>query len=375
MSATLRPAHVSVTPISAAELARALALRDLTDPAAGRHAMQLVLEAIGDALPVPVHVCRASPVVSIADNYDRLGYPPDGAARDARYTRYVDGERLLRTQTSAMLPPLLAAPLPGDDVVLACPGLVYRRDAIDRLHVGEPHQVDLWRVSRDRLGIADLEAMIGAVVEAALPGARWRTQPASHPYTTDGLQIDALVDGAWIEIGECGLAAPALVPEGRTGLAIGLGLDRLLMLRKGIPDIRLLRATDPRIAAQMRDLAPYRAVSLMPPVCRDLSIVVDAAAEALAEQLGDEVRSALGDRAELVEAVEVLSVTEHAELPAAAVARLGISPGQRNALVRVTLRAIDRTLDHPECNELRDAIYARIHRGTVHHWITRTSRP
>ena len=93
-----------------------------------------------------------------------------------------------------------------------------------------------------------------------------------------------------------------MLPEGRTGLAIGLGLDRLLMLRKGIPDIRLLRATDPRIAWQMLDLAPYRPVSLMPPVCRDLSIVVDTAADTLAEDLGDEVRGALGDRAELVEA-------------------------------------------------------------------------
>ena len=43
-----------------------------------------------------------------------------------------------------------------------------------------------------------------------------------------------------------------------TGLAMGLGLDRILMLRKGIADIRLLRAEDPRIAGQMGDLAVYR---------------------------------------------------------------------------------------------------------------------
>ena len=68
------------------------------------------------------------------DNYDRLGYPPDGAARDARYTRYVCETALLRTQTSAMLPPLLRAlaAAPPEDVVLSCPGLVYRRDVIDR---------------------------------------------------------------------------------------------------------------------------------------------------------------------------------------------------------------------------------------------------
>jgi len=337
--------------ITTAELLRALSLRDLTDPAAGPHAMQLLLDQIHAALPAPVHVHRASPIVSIADNYDHLGYPPDGAARDARYTRYVCDTALLRTQTSAMIPPLLRTLEPPDDIVLSCPGLVYRRDVIDRIHVGEPHQVDLWRIANKRLGEAELEAMIAAVVGAALPGVRWRTEPASHPYTTHGRQIDVDV-GEWIEIGECGLAAPTMLRSDQTGLAMGLGLDRLLMLRKGIDDIRLLRASDPRIASQMLDLAPYRPVSMMPPVRRDLSIV----AEPSPEQLGDRVRAALGARADLLESVEILSVTPYEQLPAAAIARLGIAPGQHNVLVRLTLRALDRTLTHQECNVLRDEV-------------------
>ncbi len=360
----------SLTPT---DVIRALSLRDLTDPAAGPHAMQLLLAEIQAALPAPVRVHRASPIVSIADNYDRLGYPPDGAARDARYTRYVCDTALLRTQTSAMLPPLLAAlPEHEDDVVLACVGLVYRRDVIDRLHVGEPHQADLWRIARRPLGVAALDELIAAVVEAALPGARWRAQPAHHPYTTDGRQLDVRVGGDWIEIGECGLAAPALLPPGRAGLAMGLGLDRLVMLRKGIDDIRLLRATDPRIAGQLLDLAPYRPVSTMPAVRRDLSIAVDEVPEA--EELGDRVRAALGDRAELVEAVTIESVTRVAELPPAAIARLGIAPGQTNVLVRVVLRALDRTLTHEACNELRDRIYAALHRGSRHAWACRAGR-
>ncbi len=141
-----------------------------------------------------------------------------------------------------------------------------------------------------------------------------------------------------------GLASSALVHAPATGLAMGLGLDRLLMLRKRIPDIRLLRAVDPRIALQMQDLAPYREVSAMPPVRRDLSIVVDEPIDP--EVLGDRVRDALGDRAELVEAVELIAHTPYGDLPPAAIARLGIAPGQLNALVRVTLRALDRTLEH-----------------------------
>ncbi len=89
----------------------ALGLRDLTDPAKGPHAMQLLVDAavraLADAWSTPVVVERAHPVVTVADNYDALLYPPGGAARDARYTRYLSRDTLLRTQTSAMIPPRL----------------------------------------------------------------------------------------------------------------------------------------------------------------------------------------------------------------------------------------------------------------------------
>ena len=135
---------------------------------------------------------------------------------------------------------------------------MYRRDSIDRLHSGTPHQLDVWRVAPDRvLDAGDLKEMIEIVVRAALPGAEYRVESRQHPYTTDGLQIDVQNGDEWVEIGECGLAAaPVLAGAGvaGTGLAMGLGLDRILMLRKGIADIRLLRSTDARVASQMRDL-------------------------------------------------------------------------------------------------------------------------
>lgn len=373
---------MSVSILSAEELRRALSVRDLTDPTSGPHALQQLVEAALEALRqawgCAVRVHRQSPIVSIADNYDHLHYPPEGAARDARYTRYVCDAALLRTQTSAMIPGLLRrlAEAPPEDVLLACPGLVYRRDCIDRLHTGEPHQMDLWRVRRGApLGVADLREMIETVVRALLPGRELRVEPARHPYTTDGLQIDVRDGDQWVEIGECGLALPALLAEsglepGRTtGLAMGLGLDRILMLRKGLDDIRLLRSADPRIASQMLDLEPYRPVSSMPAVRRDLSLVLGE--EDTPEELGDAVRAALGERAELVESVEVLSETPYRALPAAAVARLGIAPGQKNVLLRVVLRALDRTLTHEECNVLRDDIYAALHRGSSWEWAAR----
>jgi phenylalanyl-tRNA synthetase alpha chain len=325
-----------------------------------------------------VLVERGHPVVPVADNYDRLHYPPGAAARDERHTRYVSGTEILRTQTSAMIPVVLRrlAAVPPDDVLLACPGIVYRRDAIDRLHTGEPHQLDLWRLRHAPLGVPDLAEMVRIVAGAVAPGAAVRISPSAHPYTTDGLQIDVRAGEAWVEIGECGLAAASVlreagIPPGWAGLAMGLGLDRLVMIRKGLDDIRLLRSADPRVAAQMADLTPYRPVSRRPPVRRDLSVAVDATQDA--EALGDRVREALGARAEDVEAVEVLSETPGDALPPAARARLGLRPGQKNVLLRVVLRALDRTLTDAEANALRDLVYAGVHEGTEHAWAARSS--
>jgi phenylalanyl-tRNA synthetase alpha chain len=358
--------------LSPAELTRALELRDLTDPAQGHHAIQ---DLVHDAVTALTRAWRAdavlhrgSRVVTLHDNYDALGYTAGAVTRDARYTRYVTPATVLRSHTSALVPTALRELGAGTpDVVIACPGIVYRRDSIDRLHTATPHQLDLWRVARDRvLDDDDLRAMIATVVRALLPGADHRVEPRSHPYTEHGLQIDVDNGGEWVEIGECGLASPRVLADAGvegTGLAMGLGLDRILMLRKGIADIRLLRATDPRVAGQMGDLGIYRPVSNLPAVVRDLSIAVPD--DDHAEELGDRVRDALGADADAVEAVEVVSETPGADLSATARARLGLQAGQKNVLVRVVLRHPSRSMTRHEANVLRDRVADALHRGTV----------
>ena len=155
------------------------------------------------------------------------------------------------------------------------------------------------------------------------------------------------------------------------GLALGLGLDRFLMLRKGIPDIRLLRSSDPRIAEQMLDLAAYRPMSSMPAITRDLSVAVDADDDV--EELGDRVRDALGEDADAVEGVQVRSATPYDQLPTSAVNRMGMAPNHKNVLVRVELRHLERTLTDADANALRDRIYGALHRGTTHEWSSPTS--
>src|SRR4051794_34353 len=95
------------------QLRAALAVRDLSDAAQGAHAMQVLWRAIAEALAAAwgatLRVVRASPVVTARDNYDRLYYPADGVARDARYTRWIGPGVLLRSQTSAVIPSALEA--------------------------------------------------------------------------------------------------------------------------------------------------------------------------------------------------------------------------------------------------------------------------
>jgi phenylalanyl-tRNA synthetase alpha chain len=365
-------------PLSPEALDAALTLRDLADPAAGPHAVQSVVTAVEGTLHarwgIPVRRDPGGRIVPVADNYDALRYTADAATRDRRYTRYVGDGRMLRSHTSARIPALLRSLAAGQrggggaagEVLLSVPGLTYRRDVIDRHHVGEPHQLDLWRIRTNAPALTDddLTAMIATVVEAVLPGHSWRIEPSPHPYTLAGREVLIATGEGAVEVGECGLAHPGVLaaaglPPSASGLAMGLGLDRLVMLAKGVDDIRLLRSADLRIADQMVDLAPYRPVSVHPVARRDLSVAVDAGLDE--ELLGDRVRASLGADVAALEEVRILSRTPYSDLPGAVRQRLGMRPGQDNILLRVLLRALDRTLTSAEANALRDRIYAAVH--------------
>lgn len=217
------------------------------------------------------------------------------------------------------------------------------------------------------MSVEDLDGMLAVVVDAVLPGAQWRAVPADHPYTEAGRQLDVLIEGQWLELAECGLIAPALLtsrgldPRVWSGLALGMGLDRALMLRKGIDDIRLLRACDPRIKAQMNDLDRWRPVSTLPSISRDISIVIDADDDD--ETLGDRIRAAILHRIDDIESVTVRARSSYDDLPESARARLGLTRHQVNALVRIVIRPLVHTLTDAEANELRDRMYSAVHQG------------
>jgi phenylalanyl-tRNA synthetase alpha chain len=368
-----------IEPISKEVLDRYLAITDLSQ-SPQPHAIKLLYEMIVQYMrsthqQSDVRVYREDPVVTVEDNFDNLLIAADTISRSSTYTHYVDQTHVLRTHTSAHLPGILRG-LSGldnwEDVLILLPGLAYRRDVSDKKHVSEVHMLEMWRVvknaARRPIVKDDLLRVVKGVAATAAPGLHLRIVDSPHPYTKGGMEVNALKDNRDIEILECGLindeilAHAGLNPQTHSGWALGMGLDRLVMTLKGIPDIRYLRSTNPRIAAQMANLELYQEVSHQPTITRDMSYCVPK--EYVEEDMSDDIRAALGDKRDVLESVEVLSETLYAELSTRIRERLGCQPSQKNVLVRITLRHLERSLTNEEANQIYKQIYSKINKGT-----------
>lgn len=350
------------------ELQKSLQIEDLSRNE--NHAIGLMVNEIKTAIEKAYYkepiVVRNSPIVNVKDNYDNLYYPTEDITKGSRYTRWINENEILRTQVTSAIPNILKNHTKKDAIYMV-PGLVYRRDVIDRTHIGEPHQCDVWRVSCiHKYTREDLLNLVGVIVNAILPNCEWRYTETNHYYTKDGIEVEVLYNGNWLEILECGLILPKLLDDCGldsniySGLALGMGIDRGVMLRKGIQDIRLLRHTDPRIANQMKNLKPYREVSNYPNTKRDISIAILKDTDD--ELLGDEVRSLISNVG-WIEEIEIKSETNYEDLPQHISERLGMSNEMKNVLIGIKLRALDKTLNKAEVNSVIEDLYKKIHMG------------
>ncbi len=366
-----------IKPITKQQLNEYLSIPDLTnDPKS--HAIKLVYEKIADRVrsihpSSTIEIHRKDPIVSIKDNYDNLNIAKDNISRSSTYTHYVDNTHILRTHTTAQIPGILrelAKRTDWDDVVILLPGLAYRRDVTDKKHVGQVHMLEMWRVCKNNnITKSDLLKTVRAIAEAAAPGWKLRIVDSPHPYTEQGIEVNAINDDNDIEILECGLinkqilSNAGLDPSMYSGWALGMGLDRLVMTLKQIPDIRYLRSKNPAIAKQMQNLNKYIEVSDQPAIKRDMSYSVPTSY--VEEDINEEIRQALGANEPLLESVEILSTTNYVCLPVVAVEKLGIKPNQKNILVRVTLRSLEASITNDQANKIYSQIYPKINHGTA----------
>jgi phenylalanyl-tRNA synthetase alpha chain len=205
-------------------------------------------------------------VESTRYNFDGLNFPPAHPARSPLQTLFLDDETVLRTETSPSQIRTMEEQEPPIYIVTL--GRVYRRDTPDATHTPTFHQVE-GLVVDEGITLADLEGTLDYLLKA-LFGEERRTEFRTHYFPFTEPSIEAYVschvcDGAgcpvcrhsgWIEVGGAGVVDPALFefvgydPERWTGFAFGWGLERIAVLRHGIPDLRLLWRNDPRLLAQ-----------------------------------------------------------------------------------------------------------------------------
>lgn len=361
--------------MSSDRLAASLAVTDLTDPRNGVHAVNLLVDKIQRALALAytsttVEEIRTAPQVSVADNFDNLLFPADNAGRSSRYTRYVNAETVLRTHTSAAIPGWLKQAVREgiDDRLVVLPGMCYRRDVVDKTHCGEPHQMDVWRIKRGQplFDRQDLIHLVETILKGAIPGYQYRANEVQHPYTVGGLEVEALVDGSWLEVMECGQAHPTVLENAGldsreySGLALGMGLDRLVMIIKAIDDIRILRSDDQRIKRQLTNLDKFVAVSDQPQTRRVLSY--STSMDKTEEDVCEEIRDQLGPNAVYLEEIEYTEIP-YGELPDKARGNLGIRPDQKNVVATLTFRSLAGSLPRAQVNGWVQQLYPKLNRG------------
>jgi phenylalanyl-tRNA synthetase alpha chain len=202
-------------------------------------------------------------------NFQSLNIPPDHPARTEQDTLYpvVPGrpDLLLRTQTSNVQVRTMETQEPPIYVVTA--GRCFRRDVPDATHSPVFHQVEILAVDQG-LSLADMKGTLEEFARALFGSdQRIRLRPGYFPFVEPGAEVDVscflcggsgcrVCDAGWIEILGAGMVHPVVLeaggvdPERFTGFAAGLGVDRVAMLRHGIPDIRLLYEGDVRVLSQ-----------------------------------------------------------------------------------------------------------------------------
>ncbi|HOK70908.1 MAG TPA: phenylalanine--tRNA ligase subunit alpha [Bacillota bacterium] len=199
-------------------------------------------------------------------NFEALNTPKYHPARDVQDTFYVNDTVLLRTQTSPMQVREMEKREPPVKVVV--PGRVYRRDQVDATHSPVFHQIEGLLVDHD-ITFTDLKGTLAMFARKFYGEERKvRFRPHYFPFTEPSAEMDiscAICGGTgcrvckqegWIEVLGCGLVHPNVLravgydPDELTGYAFGMGVERLVMLKHGIDDLRLLYENDLRFLSQ-----------------------------------------------------------------------------------------------------------------------------
>jgi phenylalanyl-tRNA synthetase alpha chain len=241
------------------------------EPRGARHPLTTVQELVGEVfVAMGWEVAEGPEVEAEWLNFDALNLGPDHPARtmqDTFWLQPADGGLVLRTHTSPVQARTMLTRTPP--IYVICPGRVYRTDELDATHTPVFHQVEGLVVDRG-ISMAHLKGTLDHFAEAMFgAGITTRFRPSYFPFTEPSAEVDLVCfvcrgtgtapdsgDGAdapacrtckgegWIEWGGCGVVNPRVLTacgidaEEFSGFAFGMGLERTLMFRHGIEDMR-----------------------------------------------------------------------------------------------------------------------------------------
>jgi len=191
-------------------------------------------------------------------NFDALNVPKDHPERDMQDTFWIKNvpQTLLRTQTSGMqvrYMEKLVKQGKKPPFAIIVPGKVFRNEATDATHEAQFHQLEGLMVGKG-ISAANLKAILLESLKQLFGAeAQIRLRPSFFPFVEPGFEVDVWTGKKWIEILGAGMVHPDVLRKGGfdpneySGFAFGIGLERLVILKYGVPDLRLLFQGDVRL--------------------------------------------------------------------------------------------------------------------------------
>ncbi|MFH8734830.1 MULTISPECIES: phenylalanine--tRNA ligase subunit alpha [unclassified Streptomyces] len=239
-------------------------------PAGARHPLTTLSERIEDVFVAMGYEVAEGPEVEAEwFNFDALNIGPDHPARGMQDTFFVEGPKGRETESNVVLrthtsPVQIRSMLDREPpVYVICPGRVYRSDELDATHTPVFMQVELLAVD-EGLTMSDLKGTLDHMVQALFgEGMTTRLRPNFFPFTEPSAEMDMVCyvcrgesvgnpdrpcrtcsSEGWIELGGCGMVNPKVLtaagidPEKYSGFAFGFGIERMLMFRHNVEDMR-----------------------------------------------------------------------------------------------------------------------------------------
>ncbi len=297
-------------------------------------------------------------IITVEQCFDLLNTPKDHPSRKETDTYYINEEYILRTQMTAFWSfylkdkEVLKKLEEEGEIKALSPGIVYRKDEIDRHHFPAFHQIDGILICKKDKKIITQQDLRDVQIDLAKgifgENIEHKFLEDTFPYTVESLEMDIMFNGDWMEVNGAGLVNPIVMekfgldPEKYNGWAFGFG-ERLAMIKMEIPDIRILWSDDERITSQFKDIdSKFKEVSKFPATIRDISFIINK--DINLNNYYEIVRDYADN---LIEEVKLLDEYENEE-------KFGVD--KKSYTFRIVYRSSERTLTNKEINEIQEEI-------------------